>query len=212
MSRKGIETEAKILELLALNKGTSQYDIPDKIGVHYTTVLRQLKKLENEKMVTFKETGSMKKGKDKKIYSLTLEGLLKVVYNWNNKTVAGNDVVKIIEDYKDIGWLSFKKFELFKKAGFENELVQYIVDGFFRAFRNWLTFRDYIEAGISQLDIKNDIDSAIIVDSLIIKQNIKIAEVCKSDPEIRAFVDLDLKRRRVKYDAYLDAVRLWEDI
>lgn len=212
MSRKGIETEAKILKLLALNKGTSQYDIPDKIGVHYTTVLRQLKKLENEKKVTFKEIGSMKKGKDKKIYSLTLEGLLEVFYNWNNKTIAGNDVLKIIEDYKNIGWLCFKKFHLFKEAGLQNEMVQYIVDGFFYMFRRWMRLQEYIKAGFEKLDPKIDIDRGILFDYLFIKQNMEIAKVCKSDLEINDFINAEFERRRKEFEAFKKVEQFWKDL
>ena len=213
MSRKGIETEAKILEVLALNKETAQYDVPEKIGVHYTTVLRQLKQLKKlGKVKVVRTEASEKGGKDKKIYSLTFLGMVQVFLNWNNKEVELKDVIKIAESYPDVGLLSFKKFPLFKKAGLTSLFAEYIKKGVFRAFRKWMRIQEYLKAGLVEENLETVIDRSIITDSIIIDKNKEFREVCKNDSDLKQFIEVDFKRRRVEFNAYEDAKKSWNKI
>lgn len=73
--RNTIETSIRILEVIAKNREIYQYSLPKVIGKSYRQTLRHLEQLKIFIHVIRFET-STKRGKDEKVYELTLNGLL----------------------------------------------------------------------------------------------------------------------------------------
>ncbi|MCX8189493.1 MAG: hypothetical protein N3F64_07250 [Nitrososphaeria archaeon] len=75
--RNTLETSIRILEAIAKNREIYQYDLPKIIGKSYRQILRHLEQLEDINFIhVIRFEPSTKKGKDKKVYELTLNGLL----------------------------------------------------------------------------------------------------------------------------------------
>jgi len=147
-----------------------------------------------------------------KSYSLTFLGVVQIFLNWNNKKIETNEIIQIVDNYPDVGLLSFKKFPVFKKAGLESLAANYVAKGFFRAFRKWLTIQEYLKSGLVEENFETVIDRSIITDSIIIDKNKEFTEVCKNDSELKHFIEVDFKRRRMEFNAYEDAKNSWETI
>jgi DNA-binding MarR family transcriptional regulator len=80
MSAKiNVSPKMKILEVLATNKEFKQYSLPKATGFSYRTILRALKPMEKAGWIRLVRTeASEKGGKEKKIYTLTLKGLMNI--------------------------------------------------------------------------------------------------------------------------------------
>lgn len=116
MPKQRINTQRAILWALALGKEISQYDLPEHIGKHYSTVLRRLKDLETMFLVKVdREERSRKRGKDKKIYTLILFGLIEVLKD-REAFVA---IEKISENWSELLPLILGKWRFFKAQGCE---------------------------------------------------------------------------------------------
>lgn len=77
MYRNTLETSIRIIENIAKNGEIYQYDLPKLIGKSYRQILRHLEQLEDIDFIrVIRFEPSTKKGKDKKVYGLTLNGLL----------------------------------------------------------------------------------------------------------------------------------------
>lgn len=75
--RSTLETSIGILEILAKNREMYQYNLPKMIGKSYRQILRHLEQLERINFIRITRfEPAAKKGKDKKVYALTLNGLL----------------------------------------------------------------------------------------------------------------------------------------
>ena len=75
--RSSEETIKKILTAIAENIEFAQYDLPKKIDKNYRKILRYVHCLEHRGLIQLSRTErSKKKGKDRKIYSLTIFGLI----------------------------------------------------------------------------------------------------------------------------------------
>lgn len=77
MYRNTLETSIRIIEIMSKNREIYQYDLPKLIGKSYRQILRHLEQLEEIDFIrVIRFEPSTKKGKDKKVYGLTLNGLL----------------------------------------------------------------------------------------------------------------------------------------
>jgi len=116
--KQTIETQKAILWALALEKEIAQYDLPERVQKDYTTVLRRLRDLEKRFFVKVdRKVPSKKKGKEKKIYRITLFGLF-VCASMDKKYMDSN-FEKIVTAHSD-KLLSFAKWEYFKSKGLSN--------------------------------------------------------------------------------------------
>jgi DNA-binding PadR family transcriptional regulator len=78
--RSSEKTIINLLTAIAENKEFAQYDMKKAIGKDYRTVLRYLPKLESCRLVQLYRTeNSKKKGKDRKIYTITLLGIIELL-------------------------------------------------------------------------------------------------------------------------------------
>jgi DNA-binding PadR family transcriptional regulator len=118
-------SKTPILTVLLKNKEMAQFDIPNEVGKHYTTILRQLRKLEKRKLVKVaRRERSKKKGKDKKIYTLTPAGVCSILITSN---LLYDNPEAIAKDWGHL-FPILKKLPLFQKYGVKHYLLKNIKD------------------------------------------------------------------------------------
>jgi hypothetical protein len=106
-----------ILTALLDNKEYAQYDMPKTIKKDYRTVLRHLKLLKHYEMIRLiREEPAKKGGKERKIFGLTVKGLLQALkFEFSHEGITLERVEKIAEAYPDSLPLIFGKWRLFRK-------------------------------------------------------------------------------------------------
>jgi len=125
--RTTIETSWQILCLLAKYGEYPQYEIPKTLGKSYRTILRHLQQLEMCRLIKVKRTEpARKKGKERKIYTLTLTGLISVLkfalqLSGEEKYVFLDILVK---NYPDKLPLILGKWEFYKENGIEKIITK----------------------------------------------------------------------------------------
>lgn len=120
MYKRTIKTQKAILWALTLETEAAQYDLPDRVQRDYTTILRRLRDLEKQGLVKVDRTvASKKKGKDKKIYRLTLTGLVSVLSHRD----AWKHIDTIAEKHPSL-LFTFKKWKFFVDRGLREGLVR----------------------------------------------------------------------------------------
>jgi len=119
--RSSTETSLKILTLLAIEKKYAQYDMPKRVQKDYRTTLRHLQDLEKHGLIVLSRTEPAKKrGKDRKIYTLTKAGLSVALQG----TEAWAHIDTIAKNYKEMEPLLFGKWSFFEKKGIKNLIIQ----------------------------------------------------------------------------------------
>lgn len=119
--RSSVQTSLLILAVLAKNKEYAQYNMPKAIGKDYRTVLRHLKLLEAHGLIHLDRTEPARKGgKDRKIYKITLLGLIEIL----KIPDVFNNIDIIAQNFPDSLPLIFGKSEFFKTHGFKNLVVE----------------------------------------------------------------------------------------
>lgn len=106
-----------ILTALLNNKEYAQYDMPKAIKKDYRTVLRHLKLLKQYEMIRLiREEPAKKGGKERKIFGLTVKGLLQALkFEFDHEGITLERVEEIAEAYPDSLPLIFGKWKLFRK-------------------------------------------------------------------------------------------------
>lgn len=137
-----IQTSLKILKMLAQKRECAQYDMPKLIGKDYHTCLRHLRELENDGLVKLVRVEPAKKGgKDRKIYTLTLYGLLVALFSLleekpePHEKMVKADVDPIIDTWKDYHFIFKFWQEIYEASSFDPYLVLYGVTSEF--YENW---------------------------------------------------------------------------
>jgi hypothetical protein len=112
-----IKTSGMILTALLNNKEYAQYDMPKAIKKDYRTVLRHLKLLKQYEMIRLvREEPAKRGGKERKIFGLTVKGLLQALkFEFNHEGITLERVEKIADAYPDSLPLIFGKWKLFRK-------------------------------------------------------------------------------------------------
>ncbi|MGD6806813.1 MAG: hypothetical protein ACQCN4_07620 [Candidatus Bathyarchaeia archaeon] len=113
--RSSEQTIINLLTTIAENKEFAQYDMQKAIGKNYRTVLRYLPKLESCNLVQLSRTeNSKKKGKDRKIYTITLLGIIELL---KTKVGQAKDFVEFTDKmavlHPEVLPLVFGKWPLF---------------------------------------------------------------------------------------------------
>ena len=133
--RSSVDTSLEILLVLAVEKEYAQYDMPKAVGKDYRTVLRHLQALEQYGFIALARTEQAKKnGKDRKIYTLTLQGLselMGVVSRKMRDQVDVDSLTKIAGNFKHLLPLVFGKWEFFMEHGVRNVVVERLVSFFY---------------------------------------------------------------------------------
>jgi len=191
---RGIEQTFKILKFLAKNKNVSQYDLPQKIGCSYRTLLRHLKELKREGLAHIVKTEvSSKGGLEKNIWEITVQGLIAVlVYA---EEISGEELEEIAETQKD-KLLLFKKWDYFAKKGLRESLIEGI-----RLASEEIAEAIYVKRFIwgEKTDLDENDLMAIALGLIFLEDPQELPKeygffkdfwkACKQDPELRQFVE-----------------------
>ena len=205
MKMTKINAEFEILKVLAHNKEFEQFKMDKATKISYRTILRKLEPMKNKfQVIRFvKFQPSLKGGKDKKIWAITLKGLwiyLSQVKNLSSPE-GKKELEQIIKRFPDM-LLFFRKWPLFVKAGIQNEMLGYFV-GALKS--SWLYYRDRIgllhpseipkETFHKIIDLFDDnlgefLDTLILVDSLFVPKTKEFLKtVYLQDQELTIFVN-----------------------
>ncbi|MEM0489468.1 MAG: hypothetical protein QW707_09790 [Candidatus Bathyarchaeia archaeon] len=105
----------------------AQYNFPEVIGKDYRTVLRHLRKLESFGLIRLARTEPVKKGgKDCKIYTLTLHGLVALLKMMPDLDEADLDV--LAANYPDLLPLIFGKWQLFQTHNLKGLIITRLLE------------------------------------------------------------------------------------
>lgn len=127
--RSSFETDRRIIMTLALEKEFAQYDLDERIGKDYRTVLRRLQFLERTGLIAVVRTeDSKKKGINRKILTLTENGLLYALANpkeWDRPEEQGlwPDIDKVAQNYRDLLPLIFGEWQFYIDNGLHDEII-----------------------------------------------------------------------------------------
>lgn len=196
MPRKSQDAIIKVLRVLTYDLECSQYDLPSRVSRDYRTVLRHVKDLEKERLIQLlRREISLKHGKRKKIYGVTLRGLVVVLIldhgSWDR-------IGEIAEKHGN-KLLVFEKWNYFAEKGLRDKVVSSFKFGLFARGKARLTLHlTYDRLGDSQTDeqFRDDIDAtALGLPAFRIKERLgtsfdylnEIWEACKRDKKLRAF-------------------------
>jgi DNA-binding PadR family transcriptional regulator len=131
MSRKKKQQpEKQILELLATHSKFEQYKMGDAAHLAYPTVIKYLKQLEANNFLRYEKRPSLKNGPDKKIYAITLAGLLEY-FGLAHRDLKEKDFDDIAAKHSDLLPLLFDKWQFFTDHGIKSKVIE--------------SFKDYLE-------------------------------------------------------------------
>jgi len=225
--KRTIKTQKAILWALTLETEAAQYDLPDYVQRDYTTILRRLRDLEKQGLVKVDRTvASKKKGKDKKIYRLTLTGLVSALSHKD----AWEHIDTIAEKHPDL-LLTFKKWKFFVDRGLRDDLVRDLrkaldVSIDLLGFVSWaqrLQPNDrprITRFATEQIITKESIDT-LILRPLHVTNPTKLLEdkqghpridrlkASKDDPELREFIEKGITQRTDAFLKYLKNSKEW---
>jgi DNA-binding PadR family transcriptional regulator len=130
--RSSEKTIINLLSTIAENKEYAQYDMKKAIGKNYRTILRYLPKLESCNLIQLSRTeNSKKKGKDRKIYIITLLGIIELL---KTKEPRSKDFVELTDKmamlHPEVLPLVFGKWQLFDEN--QKILISLRLDEFVR--------------------------------------------------------------------------------
>ena len=119
-TQKMIDTDYKILKTLALEGEADLEALAQKVGKHYTSIMRRLKFLEKEYNAVYvsRLETTPRKGRERKIYNLTLTGLFLLL----GLRSSWKYIDQIAEKQQD-KLLIFKKWNFLAKRGLRNYVV-----------------------------------------------------------------------------------------
>ena len=194
-----ITPRLEILFTLATHREMEQYKMPKETDLSYRTILRKLKILEHKNVQQIKllrTEPSEKGGKEKKIYAITLIGMLHVLKEHPGVAKDFDAVEKMIRGHPDM-LLTFEKWPFFEKHGQEKAVLTYLglalldffaetaismLSGRRLEFRNMNEMRDYI-------------DSHTLLGSSDDRLRLEFLRTCKEDENLRNFIDKQLALR-----------------
>jgi len=203
--RSSKETEKKIINLLLDKKEYAQYEMPEAIGKDYHTIFRRLHDLKKAGMVFLvREEGA----KNRKIFALTFKGLINSLLLPENR----KKLPEIIAKYPY--WLlTFKKWNLFKQAGLEKLMLSYVELGVLNIFKMLVYSQKFFNKKylITKETLKL-FDSQFLFVPVLFSENKKLAEVLKSDPDLRAFIEEEFEHQLKDFETLQDGKSWWDRI
>ena len=218
-----ISPELRILAVLAASKEMEQYKLPKETGLSYRTVLRTLKTLESEPVTQIRllrTEPSEKGGKERKIYTITLPGLLRILKESVMRNIILEEpkyIPQIAKSHPEL-LLTFEKWPLFKKVGLEAQILTYLVQGVMDFYIESLT---YLVSGVPDLKGKCGriyIDQLILLRPFIYERirgrplNTKFLQICKKDKQLREFIDQQLTLQQEQCERLYHDKTEWEKL
>jgi hypothetical protein len=123
-----VKPEIKILEALMFNTELEQYHMPKKTKLSYRTILRILCPMKKVEYIRLVRTEPSKKGgKEKKIYAITLIGLLRYLSSTVEK-LGESEFDVIAAAHPDLLPLIFGKWDFFNKNNVKNIIFNGLID------------------------------------------------------------------------------------
>lgn len=123
VSRKNsISSIEKILKLLLENTEFEQYKMKKTIEISYKTIIENLRRLEYANHVKYRNEKSSAGGRDKKIYSLTIIGLIEALH-LTHKSLTEKNFDTIAAKHPDMLPLIFGKWQFFEAHGLTKEVI-----------------------------------------------------------------------------------------
>lgn len=216
-----VTPDLKILAVLAASKEMEQYKLPKNAELSYRTVLRTLKNLEDKNVWQIRldrTEPSQKGGKEKKVYVITLPGLLRVL-----KHAPWEDIDyhrRIINSHPDL-LLTFDKWPLFVKNGFEKQVYTYLAHGVQDFYLNstWYLLSGNPDLkGLSISRLKGYVDNLILLRPFFYERerghslDLKFLQLCRKDKDLKDFVDRQLAIQEGKYERFSCDKAEWEKL
>jgi DNA-binding transcriptional ArsR family regulator len=123
---KKMESLLTPLAYLAVHKEASVEDIAKQTGKNYSTILRAISELSENKLVSFRLERTSPRGKELRLYSLSFYGL--VFYYLRSRAVKfyASEMREIAKTHEEM-LLVFKKWDKFASADCEQELFDRIL-------------------------------------------------------------------------------------
>jgi hypothetical protein len=130
--RSSEKTIINLLTTIAENNEFAQYDMKKAIGKNYRTVLRYIPKLESCNLIQLSRTeNSKKKGKDRKIYTITLLGIIELLKTKVRQTADFVELTnKMAALHPELLPLVFGKWQLYDEN--QKILISLRLEGFVR--------------------------------------------------------------------------------
>jgi len=201
---RGVETEAKILRILALNKEVYQYGLDKEVGVSYRTILRTLHSLEELGIIRVsRKEESEKRGKERNVWEITLQGLLELLHLDEE---VWKQIGLIAETHRE-KLLIFKKWGLLRKENSTTLLVGALkgtLESLVRGQLSRMVFYSmrmkWTEKELSKLVDSMTLGCFALRNLKTFKDNklfnevyLKILKSCKKDKELQDFVTSELR-------------------
>jgi DNA-binding PadR family transcriptional regulator len=238
--RSSVSTSYHVLATIAEHKEFAQYDLPRAINKDYRTVLRHLKHLEKKNLIRLaRREPAQKRGKDRKIYTITFLGLvtlLKLSHLWDH----AETVDAIAEQYAAYLPLLFGKWRLYAKHDFRDTIarrVQQVIGD--PSIPNPLTHRSPDEE--AQVSVTHSPSStgqypvgandnppdaflqppAVMIDPRHVTERVlasnfpnparfyRLLTIAAKDQDLRRFFDQYMEKIETMYAAHLQTIREW---
>jgi len=220
-----METELEILKAIALNGKFCQYDLPKAIKKSYRTVLRCIKRLEQNRLIKLAGTEpSAKKGKERKLYRLTHLGLVKVLgafpleidkskFRVFDKIAEANESLLIFFNYEYWSYLRTKDLGMYIAECICNvckeisEKIDYLLRTELISLDEWNEeySREAIEKNIVRFMIMD------LIPPLVPTTSVEIMYEFQFMPELRRYIDEIMDEMYKEAKETLEAVKLWKE-
>ncbi len=125
-TKQTIPPEIAILNVLSKNQEVEQYKLPKETGLSYRTILRMLTPLEESWYISLVRTEPSKKGgKEKKIFSIDLEGLIYLLSWKRSYAYLNSEYLDIVAaTHPNLLPLIFGKWQFFSVKGIKEKIVE----------------------------------------------------------------------------------------
>lgn len=201
--KKGTDPQIKILQVLSKSKEFEQYRLPKETGFSYRTIFYEIQKLEDSKEIKFvKSETSAKRGKKKRVYAITKEGLFRVLLHGITQ-----DELKTIAKCHYDKLRIFKKFSIFESVGLSEKLHENLTN-LLHNLRSLIVIdpRLFSKKG----EECDDIDQAILEQTLffaINQRSVQLKNALKADEELKTYVTTYLCEEQENAQKQLDDLR-----
>lgn len=203
MARIKTSTDLKILEILMFEP-MSQYAIHKEIKMHYRTILRHIKELEEQKRVkNIDREPSSKGGIEKNIYGLTTAGLVEALTNFSD-TVKDWD--KVAQVNANLLTYIFGKWNLFKEKNFTKSILILLKEALLQLKNRDLT-------SLTESEISNYITRRVFFglewSGLDKGREDLVKNLLPKDRDLKDFTDNFFQEQRIQLQTWTENLEKW---
>ena len=202
----------KILNHIAEKGEAYQSNMSKDLDTTYSSLIRQLHFLKKQGYIKIvRKEKSSKKGKEKHVYGLTLQGLhLLLTANFEKNDFIG----KIMENSPKL-LLTSKKWKLFKKAGLTNIMLNCIKETVLSSVC-YAAAAESLGAQVhltNETNLRKTLDMSILYTPLfgIAESRDKLKKIYRSDIELLQFINKCFKTDERVYNKFQDVNGWWKN-